>query len=135
VDPSLGQPHGAPKAAIAGAAGLPLSESFGQTRPSLIDRQTGAGAIVDHDAVMAGDKAVVTYSIPGGCLGRRRRRRSTAVFCRGALVVKKNGTNTTEFIYGNFEDWNTAVQDRGSVRPDDRRAPESAPLVRDVRRR
>src|SRR5204863_136968 len=37
-------PHGAPKAAIAGAAGLPPSESFGQSPAVLIDRQTTAGA-------------------------------------------------------------------------------------------
>src|SRR5580765_2562896 len=35
-------PHGAPKAAIAGAAGLPASESFGQNPAVLLDRQSGA---------------------------------------------------------------------------------------------
>src|SRR6185295_273404 len=37
-------PHGAPKAAIAGAAGLPLSQSFGQNPAVLVDRQAAAGA-------------------------------------------------------------------------------------------
>src|SRR5207247_697046 len=37
-------PHGAPKAAIAGAAGLPPSQSFGQNPAALLDRQEAAGA-------------------------------------------------------------------------------------------
>ena len=36
-------PHGAPKAAIAAAAGVPLSESFAQNPAMLLDRQAEAG--------------------------------------------------------------------------------------------
>src|SRR5688572_1517340 len=37
-------PHGAPKAAIAAAAGLPSAQSFGQNPAVLLDRQAAAGA-------------------------------------------------------------------------------------------
>ena len=58
-------PHGAPKAAIAGAAGLPPSESFGQNPAILIDRQTAAGAKATTTLSWQGEKAIVTYPIPG----------------------------------------------------------------------
>jgi hypothetical protein len=100
-------PHGAPKAAIAGAAGLPLSESFGQNPAVLIDRQTAAGAKATTTLSWQGEKAIVTYPIPGvaGAI-------ATATLDSGFLperVVVKNGTNTTEFVYGNFEDWNNPL--------------------------
>jgi hypothetical protein len=100
-------PHGAPKAAIAGAAGLPFSESFGQNPAVLIDRQTAAGAKATTTLSWQGEKAIVTYPIPGvaGAI-------ATATLDSGFLperVVVKNGTNTTEFVYGNFEDWNNSL--------------------------
>src|SRR5204862_1517326 len=64
-------PHGAPKAAIAGAAGLSLSQSFGQNPATLLDRQTAAGAKAtttlswQADSIGATAKAVITYQIPG----------------------------------------------------------------------
>src|SRR5215831_13397953 len=58
-------PHGAPKAAIAGAAGLPPSESFGVNPAVLLDRQAAAGAIATTTLSWQGDKAVITYPIPG----------------------------------------------------------------------
>jgi hypothetical protein len=100
-------PHGAPKAAIAGAAGLPLSESFGQNPAALLDRQATAGAKATTTLSWQGEKALVTYPIPGvpGAI-------ATATLDSGFLperVVVKNGTNTTEFVYGNFEDWNNPL--------------------------
>jgi hypothetical protein len=100
-------PHGAPKAAIAGAAGLPLSESFGQNPAVLIDRQTAAGVKATTTLSWQGEKAIVTYPIPG-IAGAA----ATATLDSGFLperVVVKNGTNTTEFVYGNFEDWNNPL--------------------------
>ena len=100
-------PHGAPKAAIAGAAGLPASESFAQSPATLLDRQAAAGAKATTTLSWQGEKAVVTYPIPGvpGAI-------ATATLDSGFLperVVVKNGTNTTEFVYGNFEDWNNPL--------------------------
>ncbi len=100
-------PHGAPKAAIAGAAGLPPSESFGQSPATLIDRQTAAGVKATTTLSWQGEKAIVTYPIPGvpGAI-------ATATLDSGFLperVVVKNGANTTEFVYGNFDDWNNPL--------------------------
>jgi hypothetical protein len=100
-------PHGAPKAAIAGAAGMPVSESFGQNPAVLIDRQTTAGAKATTTLSWQGDKAIITYPIPGvpGAI-------ATATLDSSFLperVVVKNGTNTTEFVYGNFDDWNNPL--------------------------
>jgi hypothetical protein len=100
-------PHGAPKAAIAGAAGLPPSESFAKSPATLLDRQTAAGTKTTTTLSWQGDKAIVTYPIPGipGAM-------ATATLDSGFLperVVVKNGTNTTEFVYGNFDDWNNPL--------------------------
>ncbi len=100
-------PHGAVKAAIAGAAGLPPSESFGQNPALLIDRQTAAGVKPTTTLAWQGDKAIVTYPIPG-IAGAT----ATATLDSGFLperVVVKNGANTTEFVYGDFEDWNNPL--------------------------
>src|SRR5881394_3725555 len=106
-------PHGAAKAAIAGAAGLAPSESFGQSPATLIDRQTAAGARATTTLSWQGEKAIVTYPIPGvpGAI-------ATATLDSGFLperVVVKNGTNTTEFVYGKFEDWNNPQIGRAHV--------------------
>jgi hypothetical protein len=100
-------PHGAPKAAIAGAAGLPLSQSFGQNPAGLLDRQAAAGAKATTTLSWQGDKAIVTYPIPGvpGAI-------ATATLDGGFLperVVVKHGTNTTEFVYSNFQDFNNPL--------------------------
>jgi len=100
-------PHGAPKAAIAGAAGLPLSDSFGQNPAVLLDRQSAAGAKATTTLSWQGDKAIITYPIPGMAGAT-----ATATLDSGFLperVVVKNGTNTTEFVYGEFEDWNNPL--------------------------
>src|SRR5262245_37342746 len=100
-------PHGVVKAAIAGAAGLPPSESFGQNPAVLVDRQATAGAKATTTLSWQEDRAIITYPIPGvpGAI-------ATATLGNGYLperVVVKNGTDTTEFIYGNFQDWNNPL--------------------------
>jgi hypothetical protein len=100
-------PHGAPKAAIAGAAGLPPSQSFGQNPAVLVDRQAAAGAKATTTLSWQGDRAVVTFPIPGVAGAT-----ATATLDQGFLperVVVTHGTNRTEFVYGNFEDWNNPL--------------------------
>jgi hypothetical protein len=100
-------PHGAPKAAIAGAAGLPPSESFGQNPAVLLDRQAAAGAKATTTLSWQGDRAVVTFPIPGVSGAT-----ATATLDQGFLperVVVTHGTNKTEFVYGNFQDWNNPL--------------------------
>jgi hypothetical protein len=100
-------PHGAPKAAIAGAAGLPLADSFAQNPATLLDRQAAAGVKGTTTLSWQGNRAVITYPIPGvpGATG-------TATLDENYLperVVVKHGSNTTEFVYGNFQDFNNPL--------------------------
>ncbi len=58
-------PHGAPKAAIAAAAGVPLSESFAQNPATLLDRQAAAGVKGMTTLEWQGNRPVLTFPIPG----------------------------------------------------------------------
>jgi hypothetical protein len=100
-------PHGAPKAAIAAAAGVRPSESFAQNPAVLLDRQAEPGASSMTTLSWQGDRAVVTFPIPEvpGAT-------ATATLDEGFLperVVVTHGPNTTEFVYGNFQDWNNPL--------------------------
>jgi hypothetical protein len=97
-------PHGAPKAAIAGAAGLPPSQSFGQNPAVLLDRQAGAKATTTLS--WQGEKAIITFPIPGvpGAMAT-----ATLDNYLPERVVVTHGTNKTEFVYGNFQDLNNPL--------------------------
>ena len=99
-------PQGAPKAAIAGAAGLPPSQSFGQNPAVLLDRQEKAGAKATTTLSWEGEKAVVTFPIPGvaGAMAT-----ATLANYLPERVVVTHGTNKTEFVYGKFADWNNPL--------------------------
>ena len=100
-------PHGAPKAAIAAAAGVPPSESFAENPATLLDRQAAAGVKGSTTLSWQGNRAVLAFPIPGvpGAT-------ATATLDEGFLperVVVAHGANTTEFVYGNFQDWNNPL--------------------------
>jgi hypothetical protein len=100
-------PHGAPKAAIAAAAGVPLSESFAQNPATLLDRQTAAGVKGTTTLEWQGNRPVLSYPIPGvpGAT-------ATATLNERFLperVVVRHGANTTEFVYGNYQDFNNPL--------------------------
>jgi hypothetical protein len=99
-------PHGAPKAAIAGAAGLPPSQSFGQNPAVLLDRQTAAGAKATTTMSWQGEKVVFTFPIPGvpGAIAT-----ATLNNYLPERVVVAHGTNKTEFVYGGFADFNNPL--------------------------
>jgi hypothetical protein len=100
-------PHGAPKAAIAAAADIPLAESFAQNPATLLDKQAAAGVRGATTLSWQGKKAVITYPIPG-VTGAT----ATATLGEDYLperVVVKHGANTTEFIYGGFQDFNNPL--------------------------
>jgi hypothetical protein len=99
-------PHGAPKAAIAAAAGLSPSQSFGQNPAVLLDRQSAAGAKAATTLSWQGDKAVVTFPIPGvpGAMAT-----ATLTNYLPDSVVVTHGSNKTEFVYGKWADWNNPL--------------------------
>jgi len=100
-------PHGAPKAAIAAAAGVQLSESFAQNPATLLDKQAAAGVKGTATLVWEGKNPIITYPIPGvaGAV-------ATVTLDETYLperVVVKHGTNTTEFVYSDFGDFNNPL--------------------------
>jgi len=100
-------PQGAPKAAIAGAAGLPTTESFGKNPATLLETQATAGVKGTTTLAWQGEKAIITYPIPGvsGAI-------ATATLDNTFLperIVVKSGTNTTEFVYSSFQDFNNPL--------------------------
>jgi hypothetical protein len=100
-------PHGAPKAAIAAAAGVPLTESFAQNPAALLDRQAAAGVKGTTTLSWEGNKAVLTFPIPGVAGAT-----ATATLGEDFLperVVVKHGKDTTEFVYGKFQDFNNPL--------------------------
>lgn len=100
-------PHGAPKAAIAAAAGVPFSESFAQNPAELLDRQAAAGVKSMTTLSWDGDRPVLTFPIPDvpGAV-------ATATLNEDFLperVVVERGADTTEFDYGDIRDWNNPL--------------------------
>ncbi len=101
-------PQGAPKAAIAAAAGLPLSETFAQNPGMLLDRPRPAGAGAATTLSWEAGQPVLTFPIPGvaGAIA------TATLDAKGFLaerVVVKQGANTTEFVYGKYDDWNNPL--------------------------
>jgi hypothetical protein len=124
-------PQGAPKAAIAGAAGLPVNESFGQNPAALLDKQTAAGAKATTTLTWQGDKAVLTFPIPGvpGAV-------ATATLDSGYLperVVVKSGANTTEFVYSDYQDFNNPLFKIEALYPATIIERRNGTVVRDVK--
>jgi hypothetical protein len=106
-------PHGAAKAAIAAAAGVPLAESFAQNPAALLDRQAAAGVQGMTTLAWEGSRAVLTFPVPGVAGAT-----ATATLGEGFLperVVVKHGANTTEFVYGDFQDFNNPLHRIGAL--------------------
>ena len=99
-------PHGAPKAAIAAAAGLPPSQTFGQNPAVVLDKQAAAGAKGTTTLTWQGEKAVLTFPIPGvpGAMAT-----ATLNNYLPETVVVTHGANKTEFVYGGFADFNNPL--------------------------
>ena len=98
--------HGAPKAAIAAAAGVPVAESFGENPAVLLDRQAAAGVQSMTTLEWQGDKAVLTFPLPDlpGAVATA----TLADFLPESVVVR-HGNDTTEFVYGDFRDFNNPL--------------------------
>jgi hypothetical protein len=115
-------PHGAPKAALAAAAGMHPLQSFGQNPATLLDRQAAAGVKgtttltwetekvtekVGGKAVeKTVEKAVLTFPVPDvpGATAT-----ATLVNYLPERVVVTNGTDKTEFVYGKWADFNNPL--------------------------
>jgi hypothetical protein len=100
-------PHGAPKAAIAAAAGVPLNESFAQNPAVLLDRQAAAGVKGTTTLEWQGSKPVLTFPVPD-VPGATATATLSERFLPESVVVK-HGADTTEFVYGDFQDFNNPL--------------------------
>ena len=101
-------PQGAPKAAIAAAAGLPLSQTFAQNPAMLLERPRPTGPGAATTLSWETGQPVLTFPIPGvpGAIA------TATLDAKGFLaerVVVKQGANTTEFVYGKYDDWNNPL--------------------------
>jgi hypothetical protein len=124
-------PHGAPKSAIAAAAGVPPSESFAQNPAALLDRQAAAGVQSTTTLQWQGNRAVLTFPIPGvpGAM-------ATATLDQELLpesVVVKHGNDTTEFVYGNFQDFNNPLNRIEALYPGTIVERHNGEVVRDLK--
>jgi hypothetical protein len=103
-------PHGAPKAALAAAAGMHPLQSFGQNPATLLDRQAAAGVkgttTLTWVTEKTLEKAVVTFPVPDvpGAMAT-----ATLVNYLPERVVVKNGNDTHEFIYTKWADYNNPL--------------------------
>jgi len=100
-------PHGAPKAAIAAAAGVSLADAFAKNPAILLDRQAAAGVKGSTTLEWQGDRPVLTFPIPD-VPGATATATLTERFLPERVVVR-HGSNTTEFVYGNFQDFNNPL--------------------------
>ena len=100
-------PHGAPKAAIAAAADLPFSESFAHNPADLLDERAAAGVKPKTTLEWQGNKAVLTFPLPD-VPGAMATATLDETFLPERVVVKR-GRETTEFVYGDFEDFNNPL--------------------------
>jgi len=95
-------PQGAPKAAIAGAAPTGM---LGANPATLL--KDGVDKLGETSLSWEGGKPVVTYPIPG-VPGAIARATLNDKFLAERVVVK-HGSKTTEFTYGDYQDWNNPL--------------------------
>jgi hypothetical protein len=121
--------HGAPKAAIAAAAGVPVSESFGENPATLLDRQADAGVRSMTTLEWQGDKAVLTFPLPDlpGAVAT-----ATLVDFLPESVVVRHGNDTTEFVYGDFGDFNNPLHRIDALYPGTIVERHNGEVVRDL---
>jgi hypothetical protein len=100
-------PHGAPKSALAAAAGVTPAEEFVQNPATLLDRQAAAGVQGKTTLDWQGSKPVLTFPLPAPA-GAVARATLDETFLPERVVVTHAG-NTYEFVYGNFQDFNNPL--------------------------
>jgi hypothetical protein len=100
-------PQGAPKAALAAAAGVSLADAFVQNPAGLLDRQAAAGVKGSATLTWQGDKPVLTFPIPD-VAGATATATLTPDFLAESVVVK-HGSNTYEWRYGGYKDFNNPL--------------------------
>src|SRR6185503_6582018 len=100
-------PHGAAKAAIAAAAGVSPADAFVQNPATLLDRQAAAGVKGSATLVWEGQSAIITFPLPY-VTGAMATVTLDATFLMASILVK-HGSNTYEWTYGDYQDFNNPL--------------------------
>ena len=124
-------PQGAPKAALAAAAGVSLADAFVQNPAALLDRQAAAGVKGTATLTWQGDKPVLTFPIPD-VQGATATATLTADFLPERVVVKK-GSDTYEWVYGNFKDFNNPLHPAEALYAGSIVESKNGKVVRDIK--
>jgi hypothetical protein len=124
-------PHGAPKSAIAAAAGVSIPDAFVQNPAALLDRQAAAGVKGTTTLEWQGNKPVLTFPIPDVAGAT-----ATATLGENFLperVVVRHGANTYEWVYGEYQDFNNPLHRIEALFPGTIVERRNGTVVRDVR--
>lgn len=100
-------PHGAPKAAVAAAAGVSLAEAFTENPALLLERQAAQGVRSEASLEWQRDRAIISYPVPGvrGAL-------ATVTLSSDflpELVEVRHGDDVYEFSYSDYGDFNNPL--------------------------
>lgn len=84
-----------------------MSQSFAWNPAELLDEQATAGVEPVTTLEWQGDRAVLTFPLPG-IAGATATATLDETFLPESVVVT-HGDNTTEFLYGDFQDFNNPL--------------------------
>jgi hypothetical protein len=124
-------PHGAPKSALAAAAGVSLADAFVQNPAALLDRQAAAGVKGTATLTWQGDKPVLTFPLPEPA-GATATATLTPDFLPERVEVK-HGNDTYEWVYGNFRDFNNPLHPAEALYAGTIVERKNGTVVRDIR--
>jgi hypothetical protein len=121
-------PQGAPKAAIAGVEGIAPNAKLGANPGTLV--KDGAMKAGETSLSWENGKAVVAYPIPGvpGAMATATLNDKYMV----ERVVVKHAGKTTEFTYGDYQDWNNPLNKVDALYAGKIAESHNAAVVRDL---
>jgi hypothetical protein len=123
--------HGAPKSALASAAGVTLADAFVQNPAALLDRQAAAGVKGTTTLEWQGNKPVLTFPLPAPA-GATATATLDETFLPERVVVK-HGSNTYEFVYGAYQDFNNPLHRIEALYPGTIVERRNGTVVRDLK--
>ena len=123
--------HGALKSALAAAAGVSVPEAFVQNPAALLDRQAAAGVTGKTTLAWEGDKPVLTFPLPD-LPGATATATLNERFLPSSVVVRM-GSNTTEFLYGDYQDFNNPLHRIEALHPGTIVEKRNGTVVRDYK--
>jgi hypothetical protein len=118
------------KSAIAAAAGVPVSEAYGQSPATLLDEQASAGVESMTTLEWRGNQPILTFPLPG-MPSAVATATLTSEFLPESIVVK-HGNDTMEFVYSDFQDFNNPFHKIEAMIPASFVERQNGEVVRDL---